>query len=347
MFLTFQLKIKTIKLFSNIIRNEVISLCRTLFKNNNYAILFDSIMSAYKKAVPKIETRISNIVEIISDLKDEENETVMTAAGESMNIEELRVVPKQSIATLNIKITDLKYTRMTFKNEFDKMYKDTLNVNKSVDMVKLGELRDKLREVDEAITKLIAEKDELENIQLTPALDVEPASSSTKKQKQIDSSFEVDNTFHCLQLTVCLLEDTEIQSLNPQLRELFNSLIITSIGSIHEDIRGLAVRALNLICILNFDIAQNYLIILLGVKKCFCFVEYNCYFFSMKIIQSDKNEVVFEAFKAIINSIMAYSLVKLVGGKDEPEEVRTENTTQVMSILTSLLDHRVSNWVFN
>ena len=155
------------------------------------------------------------------------------------------------------------------------------------------------------------------------------------------------NTFHCLQLTVCLLEDTEIQSLNPQLRELFNSLIITSIGSIHEDIRGLAVRALNLICILNFDIAQNYLIILLGVKKCFCFVEYNYYFFSMKIIQSDKNEVVFEAFKAIINSIMAYSLVKLVGGKDEPEEVRTENTTQIMSILTSLLDHRVSNWVFN
>jgi hypothetical protein len=54
---------------------------------------------------------------------------------------------------------------MTFKNEFDQMYKDTLNVNKSVDMVKLGELRDKLREVDESIAKLIAEKDAIENIQ--------------------------------------------------------------------------------------------------------------------------------------------------------------------------------------
>jgi hypothetical protein len=151
---------------------------------------------------------------------------------------------------------------MTFKNEFDQMYKDTLNVNKSVDMVKLGELRDKLREVDESIAKLIAEKDAIENIQLTPALELK---SPSKRQKQVDSSFEVDNTFHCLQLTVCLLEDTEIQSLNPQLRELFNSLIITSIGSIHEDIRGLAVRALNLICILNFEIAQKYLIILLGV----------------------------------------------------------------------------------
>ncbi len=61
----------------------------------------------------------------------------------------------------------------------------------------------------------------------------------------------------------------------------------------------------------------------------------------MKIIQSDKNEVVIEAYKAIINSIMAYSLVKLVGGKDQPEDVRTENTTQIMSILTSLLDHKV------
>ena len=37
---------------------------------------------------------------------------------------------------------------------------------------------------------------------------------------------------------------------------------------------------------------------------------------------------------------MAYSLVKLVG-KDHSEEIRTEGTAQIMSILTSLLDHRV------
>ena len=119
---------------------------------------------------------------------------------------------------------------MTFKNEFDQMYKDTLNVNKSVDMVKLGELREKLRDTEEEIAKLMAEKSSLENIQLTPAVDIDDESGgsaqvSKKQSKQVDTSFEVDNTFHCLQLTICLLEDTEIKSLYPQLRELFNSLV--------------------------------------------------------------------------------------------------------------------------
>ncbi len=85
-------------------------MCRTLFKNNNYAILFDSIMGAFKKAVPKIEIRISNIVEIISDLKDhtsdEDNEESMELL---MNVDDSKVsttgvASKQTIATLNIKV---------------------------------------------------------------------------------------------------------------------------------------------------------------------------------------------------------------------------------------------------
>ena len=77
-------------------------------------------MCAYKKAVPKIEIRISHIVEIISDLKDQTgddddgdddgslgsgggvNETVlMNVDGGAPPV----VAAKQSIATLNIKVS--------------------------------------------------------------------------------------------------------------------------------------------------------------------------------------------------------------------------------------------------
>ena len=67
-------------------------------------------MGAFKKAVPKIEIRISNIVEIISDLKDhtsdEDNEE---SSMELINVDDPKVsttgVPsKQTIATLNIKV---------------------------------------------------------------------------------------------------------------------------------------------------------------------------------------------------------------------------------------------------
>lgn len=124
---------------------------------------------------------------------------------------------------LDKQIADLKFQRMNMKSELDSMFKDAMNVNNSVDMVKLGELREKLKVVEEEIVRLQAEVTAMENIQLIPA--VPTASVQKEKHRQLDSSFELDNTFHCLQLSICLLEDVEIKTLTPQLRELFNSLV--------------------------------------------------------------------------------------------------------------------------
>ena len=59
------------------------------------------------------------------------------------------------------------------------------------------------------------------------------------------------------------------------------------------------------------------------------------------MIQRDKKEIIIEAFKAVINSIMAYSLNKLVSHLDDTEQVKVEATTKIISIMTSLLDHDV------
>ena len=59
------------------------------------------------------------------------------------------------------------------------------------------------------------------------------------------------------------------------------------------------------------------------------------------MIQRDKKVIIIEAFKAVINSIMAYSLNKLVSHLDDTEQVKVEATTKIISIMTSLLDHDV------
>ena len=59
------------------------------------------------------------------------------------------------------------------------------------------------------------------------------------------------------------------------------------------------------------------------------------------MIQRYKKEIIIEAFKAVINSIMAYSLNNLVSHLDDTEQVKVEATTKIISIMTSLLDHDV------
>jgi hypothetical protein len=65
-------------------------------------------MGAFKKAVAKIEIRISNIVEIISDLKDhtsdEESSMELINVDDNPKVSTTGVASKQTIATLNIKV---------------------------------------------------------------------------------------------------------------------------------------------------------------------------------------------------------------------------------------------------
>lgn len=61
------------------------------------------------------------------------------------------------------------------------------------------------------------------------------------------------------------------------------------------------------------------------------------------MIQRDKKDIIIEAFKAVINCIMAYSLNKLVSHLDDAENTKTEATTKIISAMTSLLDSEDSD----
>lgn len=186
-------------------------------------------------------------------------------------------------------------------------------MDKQVDMTRLTELREAIRACEDEISSMQAKLDG------APAAVVAAVggNKATKPVENTDSGVQnlssitapaeptqtqaVDSTevvLHCLRLALCLLQDSELKTLTPQLRSLCDTVILPNIGSINEDVRALAVRALSLTCILKLDLAQRYVHLLL------------------QIIEKDQKEIVVEAFAGIISSIMAFSVNKLITPED-------------------------------
>jgi condensin complex subunit 3 len=137
----------------------------------------------------------------------------------------------------------------------------------------------------------------------------------------------IERENHCLQLAICLMEDLDIKNLTPQLRSLCDTLILPNIGSIVEEIRFLAVKALCLTCMLKLELAQKYTPLLL------------------EMIQRDKKEVVLMAFRGMINLIMAFSINRLICNEEQIEDVQmiTDAQKNVLTVMWSLTDNEDSD----
>ncbi|RNA41325.1 condensin complex subunit 3 isoform X2 [Brachionus plicatilis] len=294
------------------------SLCHKLFSNSNYVIIYSSLIDTYQLLHPNLQTRTNNLIELISDLKDKnsvmseqpcEQSSHHTSNHQSNNT---TLSPQE----IQFKISELKFKRFSLKDDFDKLYNEFKNVSKTVDMNRLNEIRTEIKEVE----------DELADLQ-TQLMDG-PAKSTSNREQEVnaDESAKQDDPveldYHCLHIAICVLEDKALKGLSAQIRCLTDSLIVPNISSVNEELRLLSVCALGLVCILKVDMARKYVPLFL------------------EVMQRDKKEIVIEAFKAVINCIMAFSVKNLVSSDDD--DVSVEVTGRIMSVMTGLLDHEES-----
>jgi len=315
----------------------LINLCHELFSNKNYTFLFDSLIKIYKAIVPNLQQRINNLVELISDIRDPPSPTQDVP---EQPIQSPEAAP-DSDEKLNkhqtlLKISELKFKKMRLKDEFDNLYKDIKNVDKEIDMNMLSELREDIKKCDIEISTLTAElngsNSNSESLSKQPSETATANGSESESQANSEQFDPIECAYHCLKLSLCLLEDPELKTINPQIRSLCDTLIVENISCVNEEIRTLAVRALNLICILKLEVAQKYMPLF------------------VKIVQSDKKDVMLEGYKAIINCIMAYSIPKLISNNsgldtsvDQSSNYAEEATAKILSVLTSLLDNEDSD----
>ncbi len=335
----------------------MIQLCHDLFSKIIYSFLFDSVLTVYKKLIPNLQQRINNIVELISDLRDPSlaQQQVLTQTQQNNSAPHVEapaqveqtepVVPTMSTHQIQMKISQLKFQRLKLKDDFDAIYKECRNVQKDLDLNRLAELRVEIKAKEDEIAQLQAQLNggnsataaPVPNPPATPVSNEKSASEPNQQQQtQAENTFDpIAVAHHCLKLAICLLRDPELKVLTPQIRSLCDTLIIPNIGSVHEEIRASAVKALTLVCILKLDFGQKFVPLLL------------------EIIQRDKKDVVVEAFKGMINCMMAFAIGNLVKSNHgdmtnnqsanmsdyEDQSMVAEATGKIISVITSLLDH--------
>jgi hypothetical protein len=233
-------------------------------------------MNVYRIVVPSLQQRINNIVELISDIRDPTAAQTLTQAqremeaaranqtGDNQNGQQqaqqpaqAQTAPAMSTHQLQMKISQLKFQRLKLKDDFDNVYKEIKNVHSTVDMTRLTELRKQIAAVEEEIANLTATLNggnaaaagSNSTINAQPSEAAPPTAEAAPVQEAVqeEEPFDADEAaHHCLKLAVCLLKDPELKTMPPQIRSLCDTLIITNISSVHEHIRAVAVKALNL-----------------------------------------------------------------------------------------------------
>jgi len=237
-------------------------------------------MSVYKLLVPSLQQRINNLVELISDLKDphlkiaeknaapvspiiEMDQSETGEVGEASGLSEAGChLSKLSPRELQLKISEAKYKRFQLKDSFDNLYKEVKQVDKVVDLNMLSELRTQIKECEDEIVLLEKYlKGDVTEVDESPE-EAEAGDVTVVNESEAAVS-PIECTYHCLSVAICLLKDGSLTQITPQLRSLFDSLIIPNIGSVNEEIRINAVKAMSLLCILKLEIAQKYVPLLL------------------------------------------------------------------------------------
>jgi hypothetical protein len=161
----------------------------------------------------------------------------------------------------------VEYFRYQLKDSFDNLYKEIKNVDANVDLNKLSELRTQIKDVEDEIALMEGYlkgdiKRKNESIHGNTLELVEPVAEADREDTQPVQD-PTECIIHCLNIAYCLLKDVSIVQITPQLRSLFDILVIPNIGSVNEDIRVMAVKVMSLILILKVEIAQKYMPLLL------------------------------------------------------------------------------------
>ena len=123
-----------------------------------------------------------------------------------------------------LQITELKIQRCKLQYEFGNISKDMKKIDKSFDMNKLTQLREEIKLIDEELKTIQAEVNGKSDV-----MDIPPQQQKQDQNNNVlDTSMELDTVYHCLQLSVCLLEDVELKSYPKsisQIRALLDSLV--------------------------------------------------------------------------------------------------------------------------
>ncbi len=250
------------------------NLCKDLMANKRVPAAFvEPLMEIFAKIRTDSESRIQEVAEIISELRDplRSDEEMMAApvseaatpAGptkaEMAKMEAANKSKKVAIAKIRVKLTELK-------DEIDEAIQNKDFVRAQQVKLEMEQLEEEQTKIEDELTEALAmasrpvsaEKQKAKKKRASTDGESEEAPESNKKEDPV--------VIHkCLEMIYQLLQDLSIKTLNPTLRTFFTELVLPSIQSLEAAVRKSAVVALGMCCLRDIELARENLLLLFQV----------------------------------------------------------------------------------
>jgi len=336
-------------------RRNLVKLVRDLLGSNKTPISFiPHLVEVFARVEENTQSRIEQIAEIISELKDPIcDEVEMSPGSVTIGAPGSSVMPTPCPSS-SVHPTPARVDTIT-EDEKQKKQIEIAQIRVQIN-IKKDELDAACEEQDFAAAQLIKiQLDQLDSAQAglhlqlaaagealaptpctagpnpTPAtVLITPATGANVNPGAIldlsdsgDASDKPAVVYKCLKLIVSTLQDTKIQSLNNVLQMLMDEFIVLSIQSELDYIRKEAINALTCCCLRSIDMSRQHLLLLLQAAHI------------------DVGEVRIAAVTAVVDLLMKHGLAAFITNTTpEPEDQcdTSETASRADSNIESALD---------
>ena len=310
-------------------RQSLARLCRDLLTSKKIPIGFtEPSVRVLGEVQQNPNSRIQEIAEIISELREEEddddnvrviNETLDTEGeeeeeecltkGEKEKLEENQRKKQVEAAKLRVKLNILK-------NDLD-------NAISSQDFIKAQEIKIEMDGVEIELGKIL-EPVIPESVQISKKKKETVKEKEPEPPKERDENEEIFVTRKSLEMLGVLLESSDIKSLNGTLLSLLDELIIPAVQSVDFNTRKSAVKAMGQCCIRDLAAAKRQLLLI------------------VQMIQLDTIEVRLTALQVVYDLLMWYGLTAFnensrsspAGPEEESNAKNDEELSSIESVLS-------------
>jgi len=294
------------------------NLCRLvkdlLVSSKTPASFINALVNVFTKVEKNPQSRIDQVAEIISDLKDpldedpEDPSTPVFHSAETTPVLPVRQ-DEEVIRAKQLQIAKLRVDMNLLRDKLD----EAVTGQNFLEAQQIKAQMDQLEEEQAMMEEQLSAAKAVGAAPSTSSLDPTPATATAQLDMNDESVPALDNpavTLKCLRLLVATLQDPSITQLNSTLLTLLEEFVMVSVQSELASIRKEAITAMACCCLRSIENARQHMLLLLQAAHI------------------DVHEVRIAAIIAVVDLLMKHGLSSFIT-QEEPELDRSGGDSNV------------------
>ena len=285
-----------------------------LISNKSPVTFVPSLVEVFNKVEKNPQSRVDQIAEIISELKDPLEAEEVPASPDIFLSAPSTPTASPTVDASNEELIRAKQLAIAKVRVNINMMKDQLDeAVKKQDFMEAQEIKCRIDGLEEE--QIILENQLATAKAAVPAVLTPPAAAAAGQLDSGDPELDPDNpavTLKCLRLLVASLQDPSITQLNSTLLTLLEEFVTISVQSEIAAIRKEAILALSCCCLRSLESARQHMLLLLQAAHI------------------DLHEVRIAAITAVVDLLMRHGLASFITAEESQNlEVSNDNSSSV------------------